>query len=114
MRRFAVLVGILGLLGLFVVPAVAQKPAAGRDPAPEEERMAGMMTTMGKMQEQIKDMQEQMKQMTGMQGMGPMQGRLGNMTAMMEQMKGMMAQHHEQMMKQCPGMATPPPSKQGG
>ena len=115
MTRLALGVTLVGLLGLAIAPAQAQKGPAGREAPPEEERTARMMTMMGQMQEEMKAMRGEMR---GMQNMGPMQGRMGTMMGQsiekLGQMQGLMQQHREQMMKQCPGLAGPQPPKQGG
>lgn len=102
MKFFATLLVLVAVVGVFLMPALAQGPKA--DPGPEQERMARMMTMMGEMQEQMQQMQEQMK---GMQGMGRMMGMMGQMDSMMQQ-------HRAEMQKLCPGAAAPQPPKTGG
>jgi len=109
MKMFATLLALVAVVGVFLVPALAQGPKAG--PGPERDQMARMMTMMGEMQEQMQQMQEQMK---GMQGMGPMQGGMGRMMGTMGQMNSMMEQHRAEMQKLCPGAAAPQPPKTGG
>lgn len=109
MKMFATLLALVAVVGVFLLPALAQGPKA--DSGPEQDQMARMMTMMGEMQEQMNQMREQMN---GMQGMGPMQGGMGRMMGMMGQMDSMMQQHRAEMQKLCPGAAAPQPPKQGG
>jgi TolA-binding protein len=104
MKSLGTIVASLALLGLFLTPAIAQKQTGSPSPAPEEERMARMMTMMEQMEKQMGQMQEQMK---GMQGMGAMQGRMGQMQGSMHQMRAMMQQHHAEMQQNCGGAMTP-------
>ena len=103
MKMFVTLLALVAVVGVFLLPALAQGPKA--DPGPEQDGMARMMGMMSQMQEQMQQMQEQMK---GMQGMGPMQG------GVMGQMNSMMQQHRAEMQKLCPGAAAPQPQQKGG
>jgi len=111
MKTFATLLALAAVVGVFLGPALAQAPKAGRAAGPGEDRMTRMTTMMGEMQEQMKQMQEQMKDM---RGTGLMPDRMGGMTGMMEQMSTMMEQHRAEMQKLCPGAAAPQPPKTGG
>ena len=93
MRTVIAGLAMLGFLGVFFEPALAQGP----NPGPGEERTAQMMKMMEQMQGQMKQMHEQM------------QGQMGQMKQMHEQMMGqmggMMQQHRGEMMKACHGAA---------
>jgi TolA-binding protein len=107
MKPLGTIVASLALLGLFLAPAIAQKPTGSPSPGPEDERMTRMMKMMGDMQQQMGQMQEQMK---GMQGMGAMQGRMGQMQSSMHQMRTMMQQHHAEMQQNCAGAGAMAPA----
>ena len=102
MKMFVTLLALVAVVGVFLLPALAQGPKA--DPGPEQDRMAPMMKTMGQMQEQMK----------GNAGHGADAGPHGRMMGMMGQMNSMMQQHRAEMLKLCPGAAAPQPPQKGG
>jgi gas vesicle protein len=106
MKMKTLLTGLamLALLGAFLGPALAQRPASG----PEDERMVRMMKMMEQMQDQMKQMHGQMAQMK------QMHEQMTQMKQMHDQMSGMMQQHRAEMQKVCPGAAAPDPTKKGG
>ncbi len=89
MKPLTAIPALAVVLGVFLAPAIAQKPKAGPEPGPEGDRMARMMTLVGEIQEQMKH-----EQVKGVQGMGPMQG--------------------PELQKLCPGAAALEVQKKGG
>ena len=86
MKMCVTLLALVAVVGVFLLPALAQGPKA--DPGPEQDGMARMMMMMGEMREHMKQMQEQMN--------------------------SMMQQHRAEMQKLCPGAAAPQPPQKGG
>jgi len=94
MRLWTSIAALMIVLSVVLAPALAQKGNDGSASKPAADQMSRMMTMMAQMQEQMKQMHDDMASMKGM-------GR-------------MMQEHHAQMQKGCPGMMSPDRPKSGG